>query len=393
MVELMVAMAIMVTAVALSSSIFVAAAAVQHNATVTGDSQDNGRLAINDIVKNAQRAGMLTPGGVFVQMSSVGTTPVLVQPVFGLDGSTGAGAIGAGAAVGTTACVGVGLPASTICSGTDDLWLIVPDPHAMGESCVTAGANTTVVVSSDAGSATGISVQCAPVVATGDTMLATNMLTGALLSNVTVTPHALPTPSLLTYNEAASNYSDSPLYGYQIGDTVFRVNLVHYFVATDPSGIPTLYKSVNGSLGASAGPYPTEGRPFKDGTTALRLQPYVEDLQIAFGLDSNSGSPSYAGVLPYSGTPQTFVNGFSPTSGFALSSTGVPPPSALRALRVNVVVRSPNPTVTLGTGNVNTSQNVPLTVEGHTPGTTPDGLLRTLYTRTIALPNLMPAGM
>jgi hypothetical protein len=137
------------------------------------------------------------------------------------------------------------------------------------------------------------------------------------------------------------------------------------------------------------------------------LQANVEDLQIAYGLDASlGGSPSapYTGVMPYQGTPNFYLGasgttattntGFSPIWGLAPSAS-VQPQAALRTIRVNVVARSTNPIVNSGQGNspTTTSHYAPLIVENHTPTTTADGYLRTLYTRTIALPNLMPAGM
>lgn len=386
LVELMISVVIMLIAVLMASSVLLAGTNLARNSTNLLEQSDQARIALGQIAKDVQLAGNGAPNGVYVDMAGVAK---LYGPIFGLDGTSGAGVpVG-----GTAAPVN---PSGDHSWETDDLWLVVPTSNAMGESCVASGAYTTITTGSGAGP---LKVRCTASFSVGDLLLASNMSTGALLTVSALTAPPGPTqPGVVAFSEqSVGNFNDAPDHGgFQQGDMLYKVQLVHYYVRKDTDGVPTLYRAANGSVLGTAlstssypdSPYPGAGRPFVDVDTGMRLQRNVDDLQVAYGYDTSlSGNPS----------TYTWTNGLPPDVRDASSAVLSPGVAQLRAVRVSVVVRS-RQTVLDNTDKTvkSTAQTQVPVVENHYAVVTrppPDGYRRVVYTRIIELPNLAPGSL
>lgn len=392
LIELMISIVIMLVAVAMAGALLMAGTNLSTTADQKIAEADDARIAVNEIVKNVLLAADGAPSGIYLNFPS--GSPQLYSPIFGQDGTQNAdGSPGVGDATGTW--------------NTDDLWLVVPDKNAMREGCV-AGSSTgddgaaTIVLAKGTGKVT---VRCTDTFNTWDTLEATNMSTAALLSpplTLTAAQAGPPyVPGLIDFAESAvPNYSDSPSKGgFQLGDEVFRVSVLHYYVRRDPKGIPGLYVA-HGALGGSQpggtypdAPYPVIGRPFHDydpagnsgagaADTGVLVQPYVEDLQIAYGLDN---------TVPVSGDPARFTwqNGF-PAQ---LAANPVSPALRLRALRISVVVRTQNEIKNSHGDILLGAETQRPQVENHYLPPDPaapaaDGYRRIISSRTVVLPNI-----
>ncbi len=89
LIELLISTTIMIVAIAMACSLFVTGMALQRNAETLSDQEDAARFAMDDIIRNVQRAGLGASQGLLVSFSGV---PTQVGAVFGLDGTTGTGA-------------------------------------------------------------------------------------------------------------------------------------------------------------------------------------------------------------------------------------------------------------------------------------------------------------
>ncbi|MCY1023785.1 PilW family protein [Pyxidicoccus sp. MSG2] len=339
LIELIVAMAVMLVAIAAVSYLLIATLRMKHNTENAIESNDAARLALEPLVKDLRLAGMGASGGLWLNQGGI---PTQVNAVFGLDG----------AAAATT-------------FERDDLWLVLPDPQALRESCVDRGASTSVV-SAGVGA---LSVTCTTSLRDTDLLMVSNMTSAALLTGLTLTPAQQTTPGSIDYAESTlSGFSNAPgRGGFQVGDFVFPVTLVHYYIDVDPaSSRPALYRA-QGRLAPDA-----RGRPFSDVAGSERMvQLDIEDLQVAYGFDAvGSGRPEgYA-----------FQHGLGPA--------WLP---GMRSLRVSIVGRGPQ--VQRDARDVVVSGLRPVSIENHDPAGAPeDGFRRSQYTRRVELPN-MAAGV
>jgi prepilin-type N-terminal cleavage/methylation domain-containing protein len=338
-IELIIAMAVMLVAIAAVSYLLIATLRMKHNTENAIESNDASRLALETLAKDLRLAGMGAPGGLWLNQ---GGTPTQVNAVFGLDGA-----------------------AAATDFERDDLWLVLPDPRALRESCVDRGASTSLV---SAGTG-ALSVTCTTSLRNTDLLMVSNMTSAALLTGIVLTPSQPTVPGSIDYAESTlSGFSNAPgRGGFQVGDLVYPVTLVHYYIAVDPtSSRPALYRA-QGQLAQDA-----RGRPFSDvAGTERMVQLDIEDLQVAFGFDAaGSGRPDgYA-----------FQHG--------LGTAWLP---GLRSVRVSVVGRGPG--VQRDARDVVMSGLRPVSIENHAPtGAPEDGFRRSLYTRRVELPN-MAAGV
>jgi type II secretory pathway pseudopilin PulG len=334
LVELMVSMTIMMIVITAASALFIAGTNMAATTERRGATEDAAHLALETVVRSVVNAGMGVPAGLWVRQNSAN---VLVSPVFGIDGTT------------------------------DDLWLVVADRNVLREPCTAAfpGA-ATVNFTTGTGN---LSVSCAAGFSNGDMLLATNMVTGALLSGTSFTDATSTTPATIQYAESGPGYSDSPAKGgFQAGDLVFKVKLTHYFVQVNPlNGNPALYTS-SGTISTSA-----SGPPFIDGGPVV-VQDNIEDFQVRYFSASN----------PLELSPVSYIenNGL----GFAYN-----PSQPLRAVQITVVARTPLPQ-RMQDGRPRAYH--PVAAENHDPGWKDgdayDGFERVVYSRRIELPNLAP---
>lgn len=340
LIELLIAVAVMLTAVAAVSYLLISTSRMKHNTENAIESTDAARLALEAIARDVRLAGMGAPGGLWVSQTG---TPTRVNAVFGLDGT----------AEGTE-------------FERDDLWLVLPGANALRESCVDRGASTSVVRAG-----TGpLAVTCTGSLRDTDLLLVSNMASAALLTGLVLTPEQPGVAGGIDYDESdVTGFSNAPERGgFQVGDLVYPVTLVHYYIAPDPAtSRPALYRA-EGKLQADA-----EGRPFSDVEgSARQVQSDVEDLQVAYGFDAVGGS-----------RPEDYA--FQHGLGAAYAP-------GLRSLRVNVVAR--------GWKAQRTAQDTqlaglkPVSVENHAVDSLPeDGLRRGLYTRRVELPNMAPGAL
>lgn len=334
LVELLTAMTVFSIAIVAVTAAFVGSAAVAHNAELNVEGDDAARTALEAIGIALRNAGLGAPGGIYVNS---GGAPTLINPVFGADGTSGAG--------GTANAYGF---------ERDDLWVVVPLKGMYGRTCVDPGAYVPVTT----GGTGLLTVRCVDSLGGFSTLLASNGTTAALLTAATTTPGP---PAQIDYAERAiAGFSNAPSKGgFQVGDQVFPAQALHFYIGTEPmSGHPALYRSV-GTLGQDA-----MGRPFVDGETTL-IQGEIEDLQVSYGVDTtNSGNPAN----------YTFQNGLGPAF--------IP---GVRAVRVTVVSRTRKTERDASNGVISSG---PISVENHLPAAAPDGYRRAQNSRRFELVNL-----
>lgn len=340
LVELLVSMAIMVVAIAVASILLMEGSRMTRRGEEIADTNDASRVAGDAIVNQARMAGMGAWGGLWV---GIGSSPTKVSPIYGTEGG----------------------------AGTDDLWLVVPNRNAMRESCIDLGAATTVVTPG-----TGVlEVNCVASLAGATLLMATNMLTGAILSpNFTFTAPSSPTPARIDYAErTVSGFSNAPQKGgFQVGDMVYPVTVYHYFIGVDFTGAKSLLREQGTrNAGGAAGDPPFVAVA---GTSSV-VQSGIEDLQIAYGFNT-TGTESAANI--------TFAN--------AVASSWTQT-IGLRSLRISVVARSKRAVLDGAGRPVLSADLAPMTVEGHTAPGVPDGFRRTLYSRRVELPNMAPGNL
>jgi hypothetical protein len=263
-----------------------------------------------------------------IRVPDTGSTSKVINPVFGTDGT--------------------GL------NDSDELWMILPSPNAFGESCQDPGAATTVTAAVPSGT---LNVGCTSGFTAGQMLIASDMTSAALLTNVALTSDAI------SYDQSDQTSFVNAVGGYKVGDWVFGANVYHYYLATNAQGRPSLYRS--------EAVIDTGAAIFKDTGTPLLIQDGIEDFQVAFGLDAtNAMDPAqYA-----------FQDGLNPD--FV---------SGLRSVRVSLVSVTGKRMQDTQVRGSTSSDLIPLPqVENHTraAGVKPDGLRRSLYQRRVELPNM-----
>ncbi len=342
--------------VAAAAALLLAGGRVVHNTEHASDSHDAARLAGEAIMSKVREAGAGAPGGLWVLRGGV---PVRTNPIFGRDGTTGAGTAG-----------NVRTP-----DGSDDLWLVLPDPNYMGEPCTTTpGGQPTGAAVPVARAGTGaLQVNCTASLRLGSLHVASNMTTGALLTVDGLVPESPGTPGQVTYAEqGVAGFSNAPEKGgFQRGDWVYPVRLVHFFLATNPeTGRSALYRA-EGRLASDA-----LGRPYSDVPTSAPelVQDFVEDFQVVFGFDT-TGLENADTYSWQHGLESEFKPG-------------------LRTVRVSVVATGRNPRKDSQSAVV-LSDDKPIRAENNVrPATVvADGFYRSLFTRRLELPNLAAASL
>ncbi|MFB1483251.1 PilW family protein [Corallococcus sp. RDP092CA] len=352
LLETMVAAALATIILAAATALLLAGGRVVHNTEHVADSHDNARLAGETLLSAVRQAGAGMSEGLWVVSNG---TPQRINPVFGGDGG------GAGVLAATTA----GNVPSV--DGSDDLWLVVPDRNYLGRDCAPGAAMTVVKPGTGA-----LEVNCVGVPSGAEPanpmLVASNMKSAALLTQASVT--STPPTATVSYLETGvPGFSNAPHKGgFQRGDLVYPVRLLHFFIGTNTSTGRKALMRAEGRPGADVA-----GRPFVDMGDPVVVQDFVEDFQVAFGLDAAStGDPAR----------YDFQNGLKPefTPG-------------LRSVRVSVVATGRSPRRDNRNEAV-LSEDLPLSVENHLPAAGPaDGYFRSLFSRRAELPNLASASL
>ncbi|MBN8228948.1 PilW family protein [Corallococcus macrosporus] len=352
LLETMVAAALATIILAAATALLLAGGRVVHNTEHVADSHDHARLAGETLLSAVRQAGAGMSEGLWVVS---GGTPQHINPVFGGDGA------GSGVLAATTSG---NLPGT---DGSDDLWLVIPDRNYLGRDCAPGAAMS--VVKSGTGP---IEVNCVGTPSgappANPMLVASNMKSGALLTQASVT--STPPTATVNYLESGvPGFSNAPHKGgFQRTDMVYPVRLLHFFIGTNPVNGRKALMRAEGTPGGDV-----SGRPFLDMGDPVVVQDFVEDLQVAFGVDAtNTGDPAkYA-----------FQDGFKPeyTPG-------------LRSVRISVVATGRTPRRDTRDQAV-LSEDLPLAVENHTPAVVPaDGYFRSLFSRRAELPNLASASL
>ena len=328
LLEIMIAVGIASAVMAMAVSVVGAGVTLARKGEQTVASNEASRAGMEMLLRDLRIAG--TGGGLFVTDSA--GTPVQINSIFTQAGT----------------------------NGTDELWLVVPRSNMMQNDCSKVGSAAIV-----SASGTGpLTVNCTAPLAGATTLLVTNFSQGALISGLT-----LATGTSITYAESGvSGFSNNPQTGgFQRGDYVVPVDVVHYFVRLNAvTNRPELIRSpgaLNTPVSAAA--------PFKDVSTNRQDRfPDIEDLQVAFG------------------------SGVAPSLTFASGHTVVYNPAAAPvALRLTVVGITPRPVL----DDQNKVQPFgPVDVEDHlvsVPPPDPDGYRRSVYRRRIELLNMGPANL
>lgn len=353
LLETMVAAALATIILAAATALLLAGGRVVHNTEHVADSHDNARLAGETLLSAVRQAGAGMSEGLWVVS---GGTPQRINPVFGGDGA------GAGVLAPTTTGNTPGA------DGSDDLWLVVPDRNYLGRDCAPGAAMTVVKPGTGAleVNCVGVPSGAAPALSM---LVASNMKSAALLTQTSVS--STPPTATVNYLETSvPGFSNAPHKGgFQRGDLVYPVRLLHFFIGTN---VHTGRKALMRAEGKPVSD--VSGRPFMDMGDPVVVQDYVEDFQVAFGLDAtNTGDPA----------KYTFQNGLKPefTPG-------------LRSVRVSVVATGRTPRRDNRNQAV-LSDDLPLAVENHTPppAASADGYFRSLFSRRAELPNLASASL
>jgi|GEM_PF-1266064 len=359
LIELMVSVVIMAVAVAATASVVVTMMSLTRNAENYTDDLDHARMGGTAIGRVVESAGLMTPDGLLI---NTGTGPMMINPIFGIDGTTGAGFRAGGAAVAVT--------------GPDDLWVVTPHRNALREGCVDPGAGVAISRTTLGGVLT---VQCPAVITTftaADYLVASNSRTGALLSPPLVLSTVGANATIGYAEQAVANYSPAPPpgEGFTRGDLVYGVTLFHYSIKPSPfsAGRPALVRH-RGMLGTEA----TTNRPFVEDPAFGDevVQDLVEDMQVSFGMQNNTG-----GAITYQASLAPDFN----------------PALTLRSVRINVVAVGRLRDLAVDGDRVVPLR--PLVVENHSPPgaaltAAGDGFRRVLYSQRLELPNAAPENL
>ncbi len=336
LIEMLVSMSIMMVAIVATAMILVEGQRFTRNAEEVSNSNDNARIAGELIASALRVAGMGGALGVWINNAG---TPRLISPVFGTDAIAAEG-------------------------NTDDIWMILTDRRAFKDNnCV---SNTGGAVSLAQGGVGVLNVNCTrsllPVgLANPSMILVANFTNPASL--LTQPRPTTPSDGTLvgTIDYAESAVTGFPPRGFQQGDSAYGASVVRFFVHRDSRG-PALYRETGTLSGATPPAFVVNS------VTRTLLQPNIEDLQIAYGVDpTGTNQPDQ----------YVFSNGF--PDAFA---------SALRAVRVSVVAIHDRQ-LKRGDATTNTSYRPISPLENHDQTLAPnDGYRRSLYTRRVELPNL-----
>ena len=353
LIELMISLVIMAVAVAATASVVVTMMSMTRNAENYTEDMDRARMGGRELVKAIEATGLMTPGGLWVNTA---TGPLLINPMFGIDGTTGAGFRSTG-----------GAPAV---AGPDDLWIITPSRNAFREGCVDPGAGVAVTKTVTGGMLT---VQCPTVLTTfgvGDFLVAANSRTGALLTPPLVLATAGPNATIGYAEQGVANYAPAPApgEGFTKGDLVYGVSIFHYAIKPDPVTTRPRLTRHRGMLGTEL----TTNRPFVEDPAFGDevVQDYVEDMQVSFGVENLTTHAV------------TFQDALAPEFN---------PAVAVRSVRINVV--AVGRLRDLATDGSNTVALTQLPVENHVPPTVNDGFRRVLFTQRLELPNAAPENL
>jgi hypothetical protein len=182
--------------------------------------------------------------------------------------------------------------------------------------------------------------------------MVTNFTTGALINGLTIDSNS---KTVAYAQQGVPGFSNAPERGgFQKGDFIFPVQVVHYFISVGVDGRPALVRA-QGKLNTAA------GAPFVDAGPSVVVSAPVEDLQVAFGVIGADPEPTFQHQFPsdwQAGLRALRITAVG-LSQMALSETGGPP-----------------------------SPTGPVAVEDHVPTATIDGLRRSVYRRRVDLLNL-----
>ncbi|MFT3841395.1 MAG: PilW family protein [Myxococcaceae bacterium] len=346
LIELVVAMAVMLVAVAAATTLMVAAVRMARDRTGNVEAAERSRLASAEMLENLERAGLGASTSITVNIG----TPTQINPIYVVDNSAGLNPGGNG-------------PNPVV--GTDEIWMVSPARLALGEACWDTGAKTPIV-----NMGTPIQVACGAGFSSYQglgrfLMMISSQGTGkaALLSNPTVTGNNVTSADI----GAAAGVINS-------GDSMVGVQVLHYYIGLnpndkDPDGTmhPALFRAYGSLSGGTA------AAPFSNSATpgVVPEIPDVEDLQIVTLIDP-TGAKNPNLYDPDAGLPPTPL---------------VASPKQVKAMRVTLVARAHNRSLT-GDGNQVNQLFAPLTVENHSPVATPDGYQRVTFGRRVELPNM-----
>lgn len=255
LLEMMISSMLILMLMAAATVVVLAGMNLSHRQDVLHDAEERSIVAEHTLSAAIRSAGFGVPNGVYV---GEGSTAVLINPVHGSDNA------------GT--------------NSTDDIWVVAPDQSATTEDC-TANAGAARVSSV----ASGIDFGCTTGFATGDDVVIYDVATnkGALLSNITKSG-----TKISAYTESGiSNYGPN-MAGLAVGQVVYKVKLLHFYVATNPkSGNLALYEETVKPATA------TGGEPFVSKSTPIvhLVQDDVEDLQLVYEFENAAfaGDPTH----------------------------------------------------------------------------------------------------
>jgi type II secretory pathway pseudopilin PulG len=338
LVEMLVSMSIMMVAIVATAMILVEGQRFTRNAEEVSNSNDNARVAGELIASALRVAGMGGALGVWINNAG---TPRLISPIFGTDAIATEG-------------------------NTDDIWMILADRRGFKDNncALNSGGGVTLVQ----GGVGLLNVNCTRSLlpaglANPPLLLVANFANPASLLTQPrpVTASDGTVVGTIDYGESA--VSGFPPRGFQQGDSAYGASVVRFFVHRDSSG-SALYRETGRLSGAT----PPAFVPASVARTLV--QPDIEDLQLAYGVDpSGTNQPDQ----------YVFSNGFPDT--FA---------SALRSVRVSVVAIH-NRQLKRGDMTSMTSYKPISPIENHDQTLAPnDAYRRSLYTRRVELPNLSP---
>jgi hypothetical protein len=219
------------------------------------------------------------------------------------------------------------------------------------EVVMASGPVVTTSRSTWTSTSTYVDVVDASNIAVGDQLLITDGAEGRIVRVDTITPGTPARVNLLAYTCTATNPTSG---SFQSGSLVLRVMRAKFYLAANvPDGIPTaLYMDPDSD--GSMGPEP--------------LADYIEDFQVAVGIDENSNKGIEATEWAYSGVAGT-PNPFTPAK-------------VIHAVRVTLVARAA--TSLPGT----TATYLKPKVEDHTPTAGADTFRRRMLSTTVEIRNL-----
>jgi prepilin-type N-terminal cleavage/methylation domain-containing protein len=348
LIELVVAMAVMLVAVAAATTLMVAAVRMARDRTGNVEAAERARLASAEMLENLERTGL---GSWFQLTVNIGGTAQQIMPIYTLDNQTRSMT----GAWGTTTFI------------ADEIWMVTPSRLAMGEPCWDTGAKVPLTAG-QAGN--NVTVACTAGFAnyTGAghfVMMFSGQGTGkaGLLSSPTISSGSViasPDGTVVT--------------GFGASDSLVGVQVLHYYIAPnpmdrDPNGAPhpALFRGYGQLTGVASAPFQDAASP-----GPVPEIPDVEDLEVAAMIDTTGTKDP---------TQYAFDAGLPPQPTLAF-------PQVLKSMRVTLVSRSH-----LASRDGNQASNVnqafvPLTVENHVSTGIPDGYQRVTFTRRVELPNM-----